>query len=68
VSELKMAYRLVHKTIGELHVFTSPDVPGLYVANPDETVAHGQVAEAVAAIERISERARERMQVQQRYA
>ena len=51
-----MTYRVVHKMIGDLHVLTSPDVPGLYVANPDEAVARGQVDEAVEAIRRINER------------
>ena len=63
-----MTYRLDHKVIGELHVITSPDLPGLYVANPDEAVAESQVGEAIAAIERINARAKEREQLQHRYA
>ncbi len=63
-----MTYRLDHKVIGELYVITSPDLPGLYVANPDEAVAESQVGEAIAAIERINARAKEREQLQHRYA
>ncbi|EKS37675.1 hypothetical protein [Afipia clevelandensis] len=63
-----MSYRLVQKKIGDLYVYTSPDLPGLYVAHPDEATALGQVPESIAAIERINARRDEREQVQKRYA
>lgn len=63
-----MSYRLVHRVIGGLHVFTSPDVPGLYAAHPDESVALGQVPEFVEAIKRIESRREEREQLQKLYA
>lgn len=63
-----MTYRLEHKVINGLHVFTSPDVPGLYVAHPDESVAHGQVHESVEAINRINARREEREALERRYA
>jgi hypothetical protein len=31
--------RLVHEVIGSQHVYTSPDVPGLYVAHSDQQTA-----------------------------
>jgi hypothetical protein len=63
-----MTYRLQHKLVNGLHVFTSPDVPGLYVANPDESVALGHVPEAVEAIRRINERREERESLERQYA
>jgi hypothetical protein len=41
------------RKVGSQYVITSPDVPGLYVAHEDIGVALGDVAEVVAAMDRV---------------
>lgn len=61
-------YRLEHKKIGELHVYTSPDVPGLFVADADKSVALGRVPHYVETLAQINARREERDQVHKLFA
>lgn len=45
--------RLTEQKVGSQYVITSPDVPGLYVAHEDVNVARRDVAEVVAAMDRV---------------
>lgn len=47
---------IIHKMVGEYHVFTSPDIPGLYVADKDKDVAESRIEPTIAALRRMSER------------
>jgi hypothetical protein len=62
-----MSVRLVHRVIGDLHVFTSPDVPGLYAAHPDKETAEKSVPEAIEMLQRMEERRRNRERTHQLY-
>jgi hypothetical protein len=48
--------RLEHKVIGGLHVFTSPDVPGLYAADRNEEIAKAKVEPLVERLHQMSQR------------
>ena len=48
--------RIEHKVVGEFHVFTSPDVPGLYVAHRDASTARASIKPSLDALERITRR------------
>lgn len=60
--------RLEHKKVGEQHVFTSPDVPGLHVAHADYETARASVPSAVEMLERMRSRRAERKIVERRIA
>ena len=49
---------IVHKMIGDFHVFTSPDIPGLYVADKNKEVAESRVQPTIDALARMAERKR----------
>lgn len=44
-----------YKAIGEWHIFTSADVPGLYVASRDAQAAYDDVAPSIQALLRLNE-------------
>ena len=62
-----MGIRLDHRVLGNLHVFTSPDVPGLYVAHVDKVTAEKAVPEAVEMLQKMEERRRNREDLAQQY-
>ncbi|MFA6964841.1 hypothetical protein [Bosea sp. (in: a-proteobacteria)] len=58
-----MDIRVEHRIVGTQHVFTSPDLPGLYVAHADKAVAERSVPEAVAMLRAMAARRAEKRQV-----
>lgn len=58
-----MDIRVEHRIVGTQHVFTSPDLPGLYVAHADKAVAESSVPEAVAMLRAMAARRAEKRQV-----
>ncbi len=62
------APRIEHKIVGKHHVFTSPDVPGLYVAHADYETARQNVDSAIQTLARMRERQAEREHVDRRIA
>ena len=48
--------RIEHKLVGAFHVFTSPDVLGLHVADRNEQVAFERVQPTIEALQRMRER------------
>lgn len=60
--------RLEHRKIGSQHVFTSPDMPGLYVAHADYETARAGVPSAIEMLERMKERRAQRKRVERRIA
>ena len=60
--------RLEHKVVGRQHVFTSPDLQGLYVAHSDYDIAKASVPSAVEMIERMQERRNQRREVRRKIA
>ena len=60
--------RLEHRVVGTQHVFTSPDVPGLYVAHADRDAAERHVPEAIEMLRRMQERRAQKQQVRDRIA
>ncbi len=55
--------KLEHRVIGAQHVFTSPDLPGLYVAHADREIAERSVPEAVDMLQRMQKRRAEKQHV-----
>ncbi len=47
---------IVHRMVGEFHLLTSPDVPGLYVADRDLAVAEARIDPSIEALARMRER------------
>lgn len=47
---------IVHGMVGDYYFLTSPDVPGLYVADRDLAVAHDRVQPTIEALDRMRER------------
>ena len=60
--------RLEHRVVGNQHVFTSPDLPGLYVAHPDEEEARRAVPSAIEMLRGMNKRRAERERVKKRVA
>ena len=58
-----MRVRVAHKVVAGWHVFTSPDVPELYAANPDRQCAWDAIAPGVAMIRRGQHRPAMRIEV-----
>lgn len=50
--------RIEHRVVGTQHVFTSPDVPGLFVAHADRETAQRDVPAAIEMLKRMQERLR----------
>ena len=55
-----MAIELKEERVGSQWLITSPDLPGLYVADSDIDVARRAVPDAIAMLERMGERRGER--------
>lgn len=53
-------YTIKHEIIDGLHVLTSPEVRGLYIAHADERTAYSAVEETVRVLTAINARAEER--------
>ncbi len=60
--------RLSERVVGDLHVITSPDVPGLYVAHADLETARRNVGPAVQMLETMEARRAQRRKVERRIA
>ena len=58
-----LGIRLEHRVVGRQHVFTSPDVPGLYVAHPDKQRAYQAIPSAIEMLEQMNARRAEREQL-----
>ena len=56
---------LVHRVVGTKHVFTSPNVPELYVAHADEEVARNCVQSALDSIAQVKARIAERNEMRE---
>lgn len=50
--------RIEHRIVGTQHVFTSPDVPGLFVAHADREKAERDVPAAIEMLKWMHERLR----------
>lgn len=48
--------RIEHCVLGSQHVFTSPDVPGLFVAHTDRETAERDVPAVIDMLKRMQER------------
>jgi hypothetical protein len=48
--------RIEHRVVGTLHLFTSPDVPGLFVADSDRATAERDVPAAIEMLRRMNGR------------
>ena len=55
--------RLEHRIIGSQHVYTSPDVPGLFVAHADQQTALDSVPSAIKVLEEMKARRKQRDKV-----
>lgn len=58
-----MDIKLEHRVVGALHVFTSPDLPGLYVAHADRETAERNIPEAVEMLRQMQARRLEKQHV-----
>ena len=47
---------IVHEMVGDYHVFTSPDLPVMYVADKDRSVAESRIEPTIAVLRRLAER------------
>ena len=63
-----MDIRIEHRVVCTQHVFTSPDVPGLYVAHVERAIAESSVPDAVAMLRAMQARRAEKRQVDKRIA
>ena len=61
MAEVVLGCRIEHRMAGSQHLFTSPDLPGLYVAHADEAVARADIQPAIETL-----RAMERRRAQKR--
>ena len=51
-----MTYKIIEERVGSQWLLTSPDLPGLFVADSDIDEARKAVPDAVAMLERMAER------------
>jgi hypothetical protein len=47
LAEAPSAVGIYHRVVGDSHIFTSPDLPGMHVGHPDARAAFAMIAPAV---------------------
>jgi hypothetical protein len=63
-----MGIRVEHRVVGMQHVFTSPDLPGLFVAHRDRDMAEADVPAAIEMLRAMEQRLAEKRRVKDRIA
>ena len=63
-----MGLRIEYRVVGTQHVFTSPDLPGLFVAHRDRDTAEADVPAAIDMLRRMELRLAEKRRVKKRIA
>jgi hypothetical protein len=63
-----MGLKIEHRVVGTQHVFTSPDLPGLFVAHRDRDQAEADVPAAIEMLRRMEQRLAEKRRVRDRIA
>lgn len=63
-----MGLKIEHRVVGTQHVFTSPDLPGLFVAHRDRDTAEADVPAAIDMLRRMEQRLAEKRRVKDRIA
>ena len=63
-----MGLKIEHRVVGTQHVFTSPDLPGLFVAHRDRDQAQADVPAAIEMLRAMEQRLAEKRRVRDRIA
>ncbi len=63
-----MGFKIEHRVVGTQHVFTSPDLPGLFVAHRDRDQAEADVPAAIDMLRGMEQRLAEKRRVKERIA
>jgi hypothetical protein len=63
-----MGLKIEHRVVGTQHVFSSPDLPGLFVAHRDREQAEADLPAAIEMLRQMERRLAEKRRVQDRIA
>lgn len=63
-----MGLKIEHRVVGTQHVFTSPDLPGLFVAHRDRDQAEADLPAAIDMLRGMEKRLAERRRLRERIA